>query len=217
MATEEPGGRTAQDEAPLTPEESFELIESQTRVAQRRLGVNPAPIFAMWGLAFLLGWGAFYLAAPQGPGPFLPLWGAGVILGVLFAAAIGLPIMQGVRGGRGVTGPSRTAGAMYGWAWTLGFCAMAAIDLGIMRQDLSTATVSLLWTGTALLVVGLMYLAGGVLWRDRVQYGLGVWMLITAAGSVFAGFPGNLLVLSLAGGCGMLAQGVYYRIAGVGQ
>jgi len=43
------------------------------------------------------------------------------------------------------------------------------------------------------------------LWRDRVQYGLGIWILAVDAVSVFAGVPGNYLLLSLAGGGGFLA------------
>lgn len=58
-----------------------------------------------------------------------------------------------------------------------------------------------------------MYLAGGMLWRDRGQFALGVWMLIAGAGSAFAGVPGNFLVLALAGGGGMLLQSGYYLVA----
>ncbi|MGH3625810.1 MAG: hypothetical protein ACRDQ5_29235 [Sciscionella sp.] len=212
MTAGEQGRSAAAEDAPLSPQASLELIESERRQVGRRLGVDPAPIFGLWGAAWLLGWGAFYLASPLGPGPFLPVWGAGVILGVLSLAAIVLPIVQGVRAGRGVAGPSRLVGAMYGWSWTLGFWALTAINLGLMRQGLSEETISLLWSGGALLVIGLLYLAGGMLWKDRAQYALGVWMLITGAGSVFAGMPGNFLVLALAGGGGFLAQACYYTI-----
>lgn len=198
----------------MSPETSMELIERERREVGRRLGVNPGPVFALWGVAFLLGWGACYLAVPQGPGPFLPLWTAIVILVVLYAAAIALPVVLGVRAGRGVRGPSRRIGAMYGWSWALGFLALAVINSGLIRQGLSDETISLLWSGTALLVTGMMYLAGGMIWRDLVQYALGVWMLISAAGSVFAGMPGDFLVLALAGGGGFLALAAYWTFGG---
>ncbi len=38
-----------------------------------------------------------------------------------------------------------------------------------------------------------------------MQYGLGIWILAVDAVSVFAGVPGNYLLLSLAGGGGFLA------------
>ncbi|MGH3672436.1 MAG: hypothetical protein ACRDSH_17680 [Pseudonocardiaceae bacterium] len=206
------GADADNEEASLPPQASLELIEREGRQACRQLGVDPAPIFGLWGVAWLLGWGAIYLASPGGPGPLLPMWAAGVILGVLYAAAIVLPIVRGVQAGRGVSGPSRVVGAMYGWSWTLGFCALTAINVGLMQHGLSDDTVSLLWSGTASLVIGLLYLAGGMLWRDRVQYLLGVWMLLTAAGSVFAGVPGDFAVLALAGGGGFLVQCAYYLL-----
>jgi hypothetical protein len=200
------------EEAPLPPQASLELIEREGRQVGRQLGIDPAPIFGLWGVAWLLGWGAIYLASPGALGPLLPMWAAGVALGVLYAAAIALPIVRGVQAGRGVSGPSRVVGAMYGWSWTLGFCALTAINIGLMQHDLSEDTVSLLWSGSATLVIGLLYLAGGTLWCDRVQYLLGVWMLLTAAGSVFAGVPGDFAVLALAGGGGFLVQCAYYLL-----
>lgn len=207
------GDRDADGGAPLSAEASAELIERERRSVGRRLAVNPAPIFAVWGVTFLVGWGACYLAAPGGP-RVLAVGVAIAIVVVLYAVAIAVPIVLGARAGRGVRGPSRLIGAMYGWTWTLGFLSLAAINTGLIRQGLAPATVSMLWTGTAQLVTGLIYLGGALLWRDLVQYALGVWMLIVAAGSVFAGMPGNFLVLALAGGGGFLVWAGIGLVAG---
>jgi hypothetical protein len=48
------------------------------------------------------------------------------------------------------------------------------------------------------------------MWQDRVQYGLGAWMLVTGASSVLAGVPGNFAVVSLAGGGGLLLAAGYF-------
>lgn len=197
-------GHDGGDGARLTPGASLEMIESERRNVRRGLGINPAPIFGLWGVTFLIGWGACYLAVPEGPGPFLPVWAAVVILVVLYVAAIALPIVQGARAGRGVRGPSRTVARMYGWAWALGFGALNIINGGLIHTGLPAPTITLLWSGTALLVMGLLYIAGGMLWRDLVHYALGVWMLAAGAGSVAVGYPGDFLVLSLAGGGGFL-------------
>lgn len=201
------------DAAPLSAAASMELIERERQSVARRLGVNQAPIFAVWGVTFLVGWGACYLAAPGGP-RVLAVSAAIPIVVVLYLVAIAVPIVLGARAARGVRGPSRLTGAMYGWAWALGFLSLAAINTGLTRQGLAPATVSLLWTGTAQLVTGLIYLAGGMLWRDRVHYALGVWMLVVAAGSVFAGMPGDFLVLALAGGGGFLLWSVLSLVTG---
>ncbi|GAA3436042.1 hypothetical protein [Kutzneria kofuensis] len=143
----------------------------------------------------------------------MPAAVAGVVLGVLGAIALVLPIVQGVRASRGMRGPSRTIGAMYGTAWGVAFAANAVVQSALQRELMTSWDVtSLMWTASSLAVVGLMYLAGGMLWRDVPQYALGVWMLVSAAGSVLAGVPGNFLVLAFAGGGGMLVLAAYHAI-----
>ena len=131
---------------------------------------------------------------------------------VLFAAAMVISVVTGTRAGRGLRGPSRVAGAMYGWSWTLGFGALAAVNIGVTRLGLPDDAVTLLWSGSSLLLVGVLYLAGGALWQDRFQYGLGVWMLVSGAGSVLAEVPGNFAVVSLAGGGGLLLAAGYFLL-----
>lgn len=187
-----------------SPRESLALIETQREEAVRQLRVDPVPIVGAWGVAWLVGFGAVYLASAKGPGPFLPAWAAAVLLGALFAVAVVVSVGEGVRRGRGVDGPSRQVGAMYAWSWALAFAGLFAVNRGLAHQGLPADLRPLVWSGSALLVVGLLYLATGVLWRDRVQYGLGAWTLVVGAASVSAGIPANFAVLSLAGGGGFL-------------
>jgi hypothetical protein len=200
------------DDQALSAGESLALIERQQQEAQRRLGLNPALILGLWGAAYLFGFGAVFLTYPTAIRWRLPAVVAAVIIGVLFAAATVMSIVTGVRAGRGLRGPSRAAGAMYGWSWTLGFCAMAAVNLGVTRLGLPEDAVTLLWSGSSLLLVGVLYLAAGALFQDRFQYGLGVWMLFSAACSVFAGVPGNFAVVCLAGGGGLFLAAGYFAL-----
>ena len=192
--------------------ESLALIERQQREAQRALGVNPALIYGLWAGAYLLGFGAVFLTYPTAVPLRLPGSVAGVIIATLFVAATVASITAGVRAGRGVRGPSRAAGAMYGWSWTLGFCTLAAVNTGVTRLGLPHEAVTLLWSGSSLLLIGVLYLAAGALFQDRFQYGLGLWMLVSAASSVFAGVPGNFAVVSLAGGGGLLLAAGYFAL-----
>lgn len=203
--TDRPDNSPATDGADrIAAQKTLDLIEAQGRTTAQSLSVNPVPILAAWGLAWLVGFGAVYLASQNGPGPLGPMWLAVTILGVLFAIAMTVSICEGVRRGRGVEGPSREVVAMYGWGWTLALAALFAVNLGLAQHGLPRSLRPLVWSGSALLVVGLLYLATGIVWRDRVQYGLGVWTLIVGTASVSAGVPANFAVPSLAGGGGFL-------------
>jgi len=196
-------------EAELSPAESLALIEGQRAELRRRRGVRPELISFAWGLAYLLGFGGWYLTLRG----VVPAALAGVVLGVLGAIALVLPIVLGVRASRGMRGPSRTVGAMYGSAWGLAFAANSVVQSALQQQLMPSWEVSsLMWASSSLMLTGLMYLAGAMLWRDMSQYLLGAWMLASAAGSVLVGVPGNFLVLAFAGGGGMLVLAAYYVI-----
>ena len=211
MAGDDTGARLDEDH-PLSAGESLALIESQQREVHRRRGVHVALFYGPWGAAYLLGFGSVFLTYPSAVPLRLPAGVAAVIIGVLFPTAIVVSVVNGTRAGRGVRGPSRMVGAMYGWSWTLGFGAMYAVNIGVTRLGLPADAVTLLYSGSALVLVGVLYLAGGALWQDRFLYGLGVWMLVTGAGSVLAGVPGNFAVLSLAGGGGLLLTAGYFTL-----
>jgi hypothetical protein len=192
----------------LSPQELLELIRTQHEGAARDLYVAPARILASWGVAWTLGFGAFYFASSRARWHFLPLWAAAVVLVTLSAVAVAVVVTQMARG-RGVQGPSRTAGARYGWSWLLAFAGVSALNIGLSQHGLPASLAPLLWPGSAAVVAGVLYLAGGVLFADRVQYGLGAWMLAVGAGSVLAAWPANFAVLALAGGGGFLAAAVF--------
>ena len=197
-----------------SPRELLELIRTQHENAARDLYVAPARILASWGVAWALGFGAFYLASPRARWHFLPLWAAAVVLVTLSAAAVAVVITQMARRGRGVQGPSRTVGALYGWSWPLAFAGVFALNIGLSQHGLPASLAPLLWPGSAAVVAGVLYLAGGALFTDWVQDGLGAWMLAVGAGSVQAGWPANFAVLSLAGGGGFLVAAAFILARG---
>jgi hypothetical protein len=198
------------DAEPMTPEESLALIAKQTDEARRGFAPNPAVLLAVWGLVWLLGFGLVYLSAP--PTSLVPMWTAGLITAVAFAGAIVYSAVYGMRSTRGVRGPSRLVGAMYGWSWMIGFGGLTVVNVSLIRLGLEPGLIPLLWSGTSLLLTGLLYLAGGMLWQDKIQYGLGVWIIVSGAASVLAGAPHNFLVLSLAGGGGFLVAALVFLV-----
>ena len=191
-----------------SPQASLELIHSWRREAGRRLFGTPELALAGWGVAWLLGFGACYLALSSTPRAAFPAWIAYLILGVASAAAGVISAVETVHPGRGIIGPSRRVALWYGWSWVLVYAALFVLILGLAVQGLPPALLARLWPGLAVLVGGVLYIAGGALWQDRILYLLGAWTVVVGAASTFAGTPGNFAVLSLAGGGGLIAVAV---------
>jgi hypothetical protein len=197
---------TQQPDPPLSPADSMALIDAHQASRLRAGHLGAALLCGVWGVVYLVGWGAFYLSGEH----VVPALVAEIMTGVLMVGAIVFSGWFGVRSGQGVRGPSQVGGAMYGFSWTIGFIALTVVNVGLRNAGLSGDQVTLLWSGSALLVVGLLYLAGGAMLRSWPQYVVGAWTMIAGAVSVDVGVPNNFLVLSLAGGGGFLAQAVYY-------
>jgi hypothetical protein len=190
------------------------LIDERRRQSRVSLFPGPAPILAAWGCVYLAGFGAFWLSVHTN---VVATWVAVLILGGLGCLALAVSVARMTRLGRGVQGPSRRSAAMYSWCWPATLVGVTALDLGLTRHGLPEATLSLLWPGSFLLVVAVLFLCGGVLFGDRTQFGLGVWSLAVAAASTFAGWPGNYVVLALAGGGGLLTASAFQFFADRGS
>ncbi len=199
-------GTRLADEEPLSPHEALALVEDQRHRVNRSLQVNVALVHGALGVAWLAGFGIFYFASGTGTGktPEVPAWVAVVVIAVVNAVALMAGVGQTIRRGRGIEGRSWDAMRMYLWAWPLAYAGVYAADAGLQYQGLPERLAPLLWPGSAAGVTGVMCLAGGLFFRDKIHYSLGAWLLITTAASIFAGVPGNFAVLALAGGTGFL-------------
>jgi hypothetical protein len=208
VATMAGTGSAPDSETPLSPGDALALVEAESRRVSQRLNVDVVAVLGIWGVTWLVGFGLAYFASVRNAA--VPWWLAGTVIGILSLVALAVSFGQPIRRGRGIEGASRQVMAMYMWAWPLTFAALYALDLGLVHQGLPVRLTYLLWPGTSVVAVGVLYLGTGFLYRDLVPYGLGVWMLVTGASSVFAGHPGNFAVLSLAGGGGFLVAAVPY-------
>ncbi|GAB2702787.1 hypothetical protein [Kitasatospora kifunensis] len=184
------------------------LIAEEREHVRRRVRSDPFLLFSVWGCVWLVGFGTSYLG--YGPDRVIPGWLGAAVPAVLIVTALIWSIGYSLRIGRGVSGPSRTVAAMYGWSWSLGFGCLSVVNTALIRRGLSSDTAAMLWSSSALLLTGVLYLAGGMIGQDKARYSLGAWSMLCAAGAVFAGVPGNFLVQSLAGGGGFLAMAGYH-------
>lgn len=111
----------------LSPAELLALAENQRARTNAALDVDGRLLLGAWGLAWLLGFGLFWLASPFRDGA--PLLAVSIpVVSVVYAAlllsAAVVTAVHIVRRSRGVRGLSARQGAMHGWAWMLGFVAV---------------------------------------------------------------------------------------------
>ena len=207
------GGVGTENDVSLGPEDSLALIEREGSRARRSLCTSPAPFMICWGIGVLIIFAGFYLAVPGGPRVWT-MTAAMVTLGLVIVACVVFSAVYGARSGRGVRGGSRVVGALYGFSWPLAFCALGLLNSTYSREfGLTEEQNGLLWSGTAMLLIGAMYMISGAIWRSGSMYALGVAGLLASVGCVLIGSPGNLLVMGAAFGGGLLVTGFYQLLA----
>ncbi|WP_019853002.1 hypothetical protein [Actinopolyspora mortivallis] len=197
-----------------SPAEMLAITEQQHQRTERALDVSPGLLFGVWGAAWGLGFGELYLATGPDAVLAVPFWYAlCAFFGLLVMAAV-VTAWHLTSSLRGLRGPSRRSGAMYGWAWALGFVTLGMVIAATARLGISDDVYAMLWTSGSALLVGVLYLSGGALTGDRLHYGVGVWVLLINATGGFTGIPNHYLVMSLAGGGGFLVAATVCALRG---
>ena len=200
---------TDDDLPPADPAESLRLIAQERAATERRLTPDSRLLLWPWGLAWLIGFGVYFLRL--GPGghvyvdmpDFLPL---AVLLSLITLAGI-ITGVVGARAGRQVSGPSSRQGAMYGITWSVAFLGMAVLFSRI-SDLLPVPEANLLWAGAMVALTGALHMAGGALWNDRILYALGVWISVVNVVGIIIGPGWHALIVAVFGGGGMLVAGL---------
>ncbi|MET0788742.1 MAG: hypothetical protein ABWY33_05805 [Cellulomonas sp.] len=199
------------DAAPEVADALAIIAEQRARAADVR--PSSAWLFGVWGAVWLIGYGALWLTARDDDTPSVA---AGVIAVAGGVLAIVVTIVHITRRTRGIAGASARQGAMLGWAWAIGFLAQSMIVGGLGQAGASGEVIALAANAVAALVVGLLYLAGGTLWRSTAMYLLGGWIALVGAAATLAGLPGSYLLMAVAGGGGMLTAAAVEAARGRG-
>jgi hypothetical protein len=201
---------TTDDELPpADPAESLRLIAHERAATQRRLIPDPRLQLWPWGLAWLIGFGVFFLRFGPDDRVFvdMPTWvPLTVLLGLITLAGI-ITGVVGARAGRQVSGPSSRQGAMYGFTWSVAFIAMAVL-LSRLSSLLPVPEANLLWAGAMVTLTGILHMAGGAIWNDRDLYVLGVFINAVNVIGIIAGPGWHALIVAVLGGGGMLVAGL---------
>ena len=182
---------------------ALDIIRAQRAAVRDGFEPDTRVLFGVWGVSWLVGNLVLYSTARSTPDHTPAGWSFAIYFALL-AAAVAVTIVHVIRRSVGVAGPSSTSGAMFGWAWTIGFIGVFLIMTGLTNAGASPEIINLGWSSLSCLLVGVLYLAGGALWQSRVLYVLGGWIVLVGGASTLAGLPGSFLVMALAGGGGML-------------
>jgi hypothetical protein len=191
------------DPAGLDPAETLRMIRQQQEAARDATEPDGRVLFGAWGLAWLIGYLAMWSTARDTgtPAPW-----AGWVLAGCIVGATGLTVVHSVTRTSGTRGASARVGAMYGWTWFLAFMAYGVLLGAIGDAGASTEVQAIAANGFACVIVGLLYLAGGMLFEELRMYAIGGWMLVTAVLAAFAGMPNTYFVIAVAGGGGFLVM-----------
>ena len=174
-------------------------------------------LYATWGVAWSVGFGLMFAARWTASPLAVPTGLAGAAFALLMLTAVVITAVHTGRAMSGLQGVSSTASKLLGGAWLLGFGTFTALMAGAGRAGADDALLDLLWPTGSGLVVGLLYVATGALWSDRVQFGLGAWILVSSGAGALAGVPDVHLVMSVAGGGGFLLAAAVITLASGGS
>lgn len=198
--------------------EAQRIIAAQREAVLRKTDVDPRLLFATWGVAWLVGFLVLHgVSAPSAWLP-IPVWVGGTVFAVCILAGIAVTVVHSVRRSSGTRGATRTEGTRYGVAWSVSFLGIVALGAALGRAhengDIAADTLSTVMMAASCLIVATFYLCGGALWQDRMQYGLGVWIIVALSAAVLVGLPAGYLVMAVGGGGGFLLVALALHLRG---
>ncbi|MEV4384443.1 transporter [Micromonospora sp. NPDC049580] len=201
------------DRPPADAATALQLIRDQRAATVSRLEPDARLLYWPWGVAWLVGFGLFFLRYSPGGRVLvrLPDWLPLTALFVLLVAAGAIQAVAGARAYGQVTGDSAQRGRWYGWAWALGSVSVYAA-VGRVSDHLPHDLAALLWSAAAVGLTGALHMAGGAIWLDRDLFRLGVWISVINVVGAIAGPGWHALVVSVAGGVGILIAGAIARL-----
>ncbi|WP_219469310.1 hypothetical protein [Nonomuraea rhizosphaerae] len=195
-----------------SPEETLRLIEEQRAATVSRLRGDPVLLYVPWGTAWLVGFSLLFLHYGLDGRPYAPisLWQA-LAVHLIAQVVAGAFAAYGItKQTSGVRGDISTKGTMYGYSWFAGMAVMTVIGIRLAPM-LPEAEGGLLWAGIALLVVAILYMAGGAIFLNWRMFFLGVAVAAVDAVGVVLGPGWHALLAAVLLGGGQIVLGLWWR------
>lgn len=204
----------ANPESSLDPRNADRILREQHASARRALTYPDHLMYLLWGTAYTVGY--LPLALSQGDDPLVDL-PVGLALGILFISivtAVALSIWITEHHARGIRGDDAQRGAMYGIAWWVAFLGVIGVWTQLDHVGLTGDEGGVLLNGVCMLLVGVLFMAGGVAWLDRTQYVIGGVIVLTTGVALVFGLPAYYWILTTVTGVGMLLVGLTLTLLG---
>lgn len=144
--------------------------------------------FAIWGVLFILGYGVLWLSA-RGQHPFHGLAPATFAAASLLALFATLATVEGARSETGVRGLSTIRRRGFELSVLVGYGAMFTLEGALAHAGASRPVLDVFGAAVPIMVIGLVYLVRSVTLPDWPVAALGLWLVIVAALSGYAGAP----------------------------
>ncbi len=201
---------SAEGESPLSPAAALAVLKSQQRIVSGRLGSSVWIITGAWGVAWLLGFLAIWVMDSHFAGFELPTWLGWTIFAGLFAAAIVVSAVLGIRSGRGIRSNSANSftGTVYGVTWAVAMLGISVLGAGLLTHGMTAQIADLFYPSAYTLVVGILYLAAAAIWRVVQMIIAGATLVALAVVAPFLGHPANYLAFGVVGGAMFLTLAI---------
>lgn len=187
------------------PREMLRLMEATRRRTAQHLTRRYTLLLVLWAFAWALGFGALYVTDGVGAHPLLPQPTGWIVFGVAIVAAVLISMAVGIGASRdGIRGRSQLQGMLYGFSWTISMFAAWLFLSGLQRAGLPDPLAQLAYPGLYVFLVGVLYLAGGAVFRTVPMYLLGVGLILTTIVATFLGAPAHYLVYATVAPAAML-------------
>lgn len=194
----------SRDDQQGDPAKILQAIDEQQLQARKQLAPDTRLLYGSWGAAWLVGFTALYLAFIPAEMPLLPFWLSAVIAAAALVAAIAFSATHSASKGSGSRGPSMVLGAIFGNIFPVALTLVGLLGWRLASGGVSPEMMLSYWVTAFCLVIGVLFVAGAVLFNDRSQLIFGCWTLLAGLVSVTLPPPHNLLA-GVAGGLGFLA------------
>jgi hypothetical protein len=194
----------ADQEAGFDAAAAVAVLQDAQKRARHELTVSRPGMLTAWGVIYLFAYGVLWLSVRgqrpfTGPGPGAT---ATVSIFVLVALAVTVAILG--RAATGVGGLPALRRRMYYVALPVAYAGVFVLEAALDHAGASRAVVALMGASGPVLVTGVAYLASSAMTLAWPVFGLGAWLVVTAAAAGFAGPVGVWPVDGLSGGLAFL-------------